>query len=161
MITTELNTLSDTSKIWIYQSPRTFTDVEMNRITNILNSFMGEWNSHGKDLTGAFEIINNQFILIAVDEKMAGASGCSIDSSVNIIKAIGNEFNLDLLNKSNVAYSNDSEINISSFRDIKPLVENGKINASTLIFDLSVTSISDIRNGWPKQASQTWVSRFL
>ncbi len=154
------DTLPDTSRIWIYQSPRPFAEEEKDFISSKLQEFMNQWNSHGKDLTGQFEIRDDQFIVIAVDEEMAGASGCSIDSSVNTIKSIGSELRIDLLDKSTVSFKEDS-IQSVPFQKVKGLVEEGIIKPQTLIYDLSITSLGSYRNHWPVEADTTWVKRYF
>ena len=76
------------SKIWIFQSQRNFSAEEIVEIEQILDNFMKEWNAHGASLTSAYAIPYDRFIVIAVDENKAQASGCSIDSMTRIIKTL-------------------------------------------------------------------------
>src|SRR5579871_543319 len=83
------------SKIWIYQADRFMTEEETAFIENILKEFTHSWESHGQPLKAEFNICHRLFILLAVDEEIKDASGCSVDKSVHIIKMIGQKLNID------------------------------------------------------------------
>lgn len=161
MIASNLDTLSDQSRIWIYQSSRELNEAEIALVNSELSKFIQQWNSHGKDLSGSFDILNNLFVILAVDEEMAGASGCSIDSSVHLMKELGASLNIDFLNKSIIAYLDNGEIKITPFNKIKDLVETGLIAPKTPIFDLSITKLQEYISGWPRTASDTWISKYF
>src|SRR5215217_4161490 len=95
---------SPQSKIWIYQSNRAFTPIEVNEIQQKLDEFTGQWTAHGHKLKAKAEIRYNFFIVLIVDQDSANATGCSIDSSVRVIKEIEQAYNVDLFNRFNMAY---------------------------------------------------------
>ena len=81
MVQTE-NNLPDSSRVWVYQSNRAFTQEELVELKNELDQFGASWEAHGTKLNSAIEIYYNQFIVIFVDESGQEATGCSIDKSV-------------------------------------------------------------------------------
>src|SRR5690606_39479131 len=94
--------LSQNSKIWIFQSTRNFTSEEINEIEQVLDIFMKEWNAHGAKLTAAYALPYDRFIVLAVDENVEPASGCSIDSMTRIIKARSEEHTSELQSRENI-----------------------------------------------------------
>ena len=110
--------LSNDSRLWVYQSDRSFTEAESKSISQKLEAFVFGWNAHGASLKADFMLVNNQFIVLGVDEKMASASGCSIDSSVKIIKEIGKEFSIDFFNRLKLVVEKDSEMKMIAFSDL-------------------------------------------
>ena len=96
--------LPDSSRIWIYQSNRSFSEVELVEIRAALDQFLSEWTAHGSDLNAGYEIPYNRFIVIALDQSIAGATGCSIDASVRFIQSLEQKYTVDLLDKMNVSY---------------------------------------------------------
>ena len=153
--------LSETSKIWIYQSNREFSDNELEIIKTKLDSFIENWQGHGDDLKASYQLKYNQFIILAVDEKFNEVSGCSIDASVNLIKQFEKEFMLDLTNKLNISFKDNKNINIVSLTDFKHYVKQGKINLNTIVFNNMVTSKADYINNWEVTADKSWHKRFF
>src|SRR5215210_7938164 len=85
---------NNNSRVWIYQSNRLFTLHEAFEIEEMLKSFVGNWRSHGTPVTGYANLFFGQFIVLIADETRSGVSGCSTDSSVRLIKDIGQMFNV-------------------------------------------------------------------
>ena len=101
-----LSNLSSSSKIWIYKSNRELTLSEQSFIREELDLFIPHWASHGNKLFGGAEVRENWFVVLAVDETQSTASGCSIDTSVQFMKALGKELNVDFFDRMHVLITN-------------------------------------------------------
>jgi len=126
------DSLEDTSKIWIYQSNREFSEKEVAEIKINLENFIGAWKRHGDDLKASYQIKYNQFIVIAVDENYNEVSGCSIDASVNLIKQFEQKFAIDLTNKLNISFKDNHNINVVSMADFQNYAKQQKITSDTV-----------------------------
>ena len=80
--------LPEESKIWIYPSNRKFSEQEVAAIETDLKLFLDSWDSHGTGLESSYQIKYNRFILLAVNQEVQTASGCSIDKSVQFIQQL-------------------------------------------------------------------------
>jgi hypothetical protein len=69
----------------IYQSNRKFSDAEFSEIETDLQAFL-ENCAHGTSLVSSYQLKYNRFIILAVDQDVQTATGCSIDSSVEFIQ---------------------------------------------------------------------------
>jgi hypothetical protein len=116
---TEFNTLSDQSRIWIYQAAVPFTAQQLAVISAKCKAFINAWTRHGDDLKGSFTIKYNQFLILAVDESFNSVSGCSIDSSVHFIQGLETELELSLLDKMQVSFKDNASVNLVSLADFK------------------------------------------
>ncbi len=96
--------LPDTSRVWIYQANRSFSDKELQELQVELESFIEGWTAHSSDLKAGYEIRYNRFIILALDQSLTSASGCSIDASVHFIQGLEQKYNVSLLDKMNVSY---------------------------------------------------------
>lgn len=155
-----INNYSPTSKVWVYQASRDFTPEETQLVTNQLNQFISNWNSHGAPVDGGFEIKHNRFIVLIASEQ-SGVSGCSIDSSVKVIRDIEANFNLGLLDRSIVSYLSGKEVKAVPFTSIKKEIEAGNITPNTTIFNNTVSSLSEFENSWLQKAENSWISRYF
>ncbi len=96
--------LPESSRVWIYQANRSFTEEEQEEIKQKLQVFIEQWTAHGANLKASYEIRYKRFIILGLDQKMNSATGCSIDESVRFIQQPGKDYNVDLLDKMNVSY---------------------------------------------------------
>lgn len=147
---------SPQSKVWIYQSNRKFTDQETEEIRNILNRFVVQWAAHGSQLKAKAEVYHHYFIVLVVDEAMANASGCSIDSSVRTIKEIESKFGLDLFNRFNMAYKLDDGVHVASKEDFETLISIKKIGLDTIVFNNLVQTLAEFEQKWEVPLKDSW-----
>lgn len=157
----EYNTLPENSRVWIYQSDREFSQEEKEIITEEAGKFIEAWTRHGDHLKGGFEIKYNQFLILAVDESFANVSGCSIDASVRFVQKLENVISADLMNKLNVSFKEEQNINIVSLSAFQNFVKAGKINSETIVFNNMVQTKGDLRKRWEVPAKDSWHQRFL
>ncbi|REE82225.1 hypothetical protein BX611_1771 [Lutibacter oceani] len=153
--------LENSSRVWIYQSNREFSENEIAKIKIKIESFVSNWQRHGEDLKGSYKIKYNQFIILAVDENFNDVSGCSIDASVNLIKNIEQEFSVDLTNKLNISFKDNSNINIVSMAEFQKYAKQEKITSNTIVFNNMVNTKEDFEYNWEVTADRSWHKRFL
>ena len=155
------DSLEGSSKIWIYQSNREFSEKEVAEISHSLENFIGSWKRHGDDLKASYQIKYNQFIVLAVDEIYNEVSGCSIDASVNLMKQFEQKFAVDLTNKLNISFKDNHNINVVSMADFQNYAKQQKITSNTVVFNNMVTNKADFEQNWEVTADKSWHKRFL
>jgi hypothetical protein len=153
--------LSDESKIWIYQSNRKFSDQEFSEIELSLTSFLKSWSAHGTPLECGFEMKYNRFIIIAVNQEIQAATGCSIDASVQFIQSLEEKYQVDLLDKMNVTFKNGEHIAHKSLIDFKKMAKEKAVTENTIVFNNLVNSIEEYNESWEVPAGDSWHSRFF
>ena len=158
---TSYSDLPDTSRVWIYQSDRPFTEHELSTISSKTSAFIEQWTRHGDHLKGSFTIKHHQFLILAVDEGFANASGCSIDASVRFIQQLEQELQVDLLNKLNVSFKDGNNINIVTLADFQEFAKNNKITKDTIVFNNMVQTKAEVETHWEVPAKQSWHHRFI
>lgn len=158
---TDFKNLPDDSRIWIYQSNRKLSDTEVSEITTKTESFLEQWTAHGQNLEAGFEIRYNRFIVIALNQENASASGCSIDASVYFIQTLEKEYGLDLMDKMNVTFYNGDFIAHKTLADFKKMAKARSVSPNTVVFNNLVVTKEDYLENWEVPASDSWHSRFL
>lgn len=151
--------ISESSRVWIYQSDRILKKEEEEQIQNILEQFTSRWHAHGHQLTALAEIRYHRFIILMVDEARVGASGCSIDKSVNLMKEIEQQFKLGLFDRFNIAYRTHSEITSCSRAEFEKLLASGEINENTIVFNNLVQTVKDLDTSWEVPFKDSWHAR--
>ncbi len=153
--------LPDTSRVWIYQSNRSFSEQELKEITTKLENFIREWTAHGADLQASFEIRYRRFIIIALDQQMNAATGCSIDASVRFIQELETQYDVDLLDKMNVSYKQGDFVAYKSLTDFRKMAKDRAVSPKTIVFNNLVNNKAEYLSDWEVPASDSWHKRFL
>ncbi len=157
----DFNKLPETSRVWIYQANRSFTDGEKEEIKSKLSQFINEWTAHGKDLQAGFELKYKRFLIIALNQDENAATGCSIDASVGFIQSLEKDYNVDLLDKMNVSYKQGEFIAYKPLKDFKQMAKDKAVSKNTIVFNNLVTNIAEFKENWEVPASESWHNRFL
>ena len=157
----EFESLCDTSKIWIFQSNRPFSDVEKDMINTKMEDFVDNWKRHGDDLKASFVIRYDQFIILAVDEQYNDVSGCSIDASTHIFKQFERDFQIDLFSKLNTAFKDGDHINVVSLSDFQKFVKEQKIDSKTVVFNNMIGTKKELDTSWEVTANESWHRRYF
>lgn len=153
--------LPDHARLWIYQASRPFTDEEQSLIKTGLNSFCEQWNAHQQPLNSSFDIRYGRFIILAVDEGVHAASGCSIDSSVAVIRQIADRFGVDMFNRLDQAMLIDGQVEIRSLSEIKKALAEERLSEHTKVFNNLVKDMAEFKSGWIVPIADSWLSRFV
>ncbi len=149
--------LRDESKIWIYQAERALSETEISLITPLFRSFCENWTAHNNQLKASFEIIQNQFIVLAVDESLNTASGCSIDKSVAFLKSISEQLGISLFERMKMAYLKNETLSTIHYNDIQKAFEDGLINEETPFYNNNVQSLGEYRNSFLSPLKNHWL----
>ncbi len=153
--------LPSESRVWIYQSSRKFTDEETVAIENDLIAFIENWCAHGTSLEASYQIKYNRFIIIAVNQEVQAATGCSIDSSVAFIQNLEQKYSVDLLDKMNVAFKQGEYITYKTLLEFKKLAKDKSVSENTIVFNNLVNTIEEWNENWEIPANESWHSRFF
>lgn len=153
--------LSAESRVWIYQGSRPFTSHEEELVSKALKVFCEQWNAHGQALKSSFRIENNQFVIMSVDEDFHNPSGCSIDSSVGVLRQIHSVTGVDLLDRSKISFYLDGQVMLIPLSDVKANFISGRLQASTITFNTLATTKAEWEEKWQIPAEKSWMVKYL
>ncbi|MBO6881025.1 ABC transporter ATPase [Winogradskyella sp.] len=157
----DFDTLSEESRVWIYQANRSFTEEEIAELESKIETFITAWTAHGKDLQAGYKIVYKRFIVIALNQNLNNATGCSIDASVHFIQQLEKEYNVDLMDKMNVSFKQGEFVAYKPLVDFKTMAKNRSVSKNTIVFNNLVTNIAEFKDNWEVPASESWHSRFI
>lgn len=157
----DFDVISEESRIWIYQSNRTLSPVEIIEIEAKIKDFLISWTAHGSDLQASFLIKYNRFIVISLNESFNIATGCSIDSSVRFIQELEKLYDVSLLDKMNVSYRHGEFIAYKPLIEFKKMIKNRSISKKTIVFNNLINSKSEFLNNWEVPIEESWHNRFF
>jgi predicted HTH domain antitoxin len=154
-------TLPENSRVWIYQASRGLSESEIAEIKQELTLFLDSWTAHGEGLKAGFELKYNRFIVIALDQELQSATGCSIDASVRFIQDLEKKYNIDLLDKMNVSFKQGPYVAYKPLKEFKKMIKDRAVTEKTIVFNNLVANKGEYLDHWEVPASQSWHARFI
>ena len=162
---TDLNAfaaLPPDSRVWVYQAQRNLTDNEVALAVNLGQQFIANWAAHGHKLDAVFDVLYHRFVVLAVDQRSAAASGCSIDASVKFIRQLSDTLQTDLLERLNLAYlDHNNQVQAVHVNQLQSAYEQGLISGQSNVFNNMVTTVAKLRDGWQVALGQSWAASRL
>lgn len=149
------------TRVWIYQSDKPIPTGTVEELRTVVNQFAQNWVSHNRQLRAHGDVLHNRFILLAVDESQADASGCSIDKSVHFLKQVEQQLGVDLFDRMTFAWMDGEEVKTATSGIFSQLYQSGNISDETLVFDNLVKTKGELEEKWLKPLNQSWHKRFV
>ena len=157
----DFDQMPETSRVWIYQAERKLSKEEVEFVEKSTADFLRNWSAHGNGLKSSFRVNYDQFLILTVDESFSQASGCSIDASVNLIKALEERIGISFITNGLVGFLINDEVKLLPFNTLKKEIEANTISESTLMFNNTIQYLSDLKSKWIVESKQGWVSRYF
>lgn len=151
-------TLSDAARVWIYQSNRLFSLSEALELESELDAFIDEWTSHGAAVAGSAHLFFGQFIVLIADESDTIVSGCSTDKSVHFIQSIEKRYNVQLLDRTTLAFLVKDKLQLLPLNQLPYALEHGFIGPGTLYFNNLVATLGALKENWIIPAGRSWLT---
>lgn len=147
--------MSKSSRLWIYQSDKELSSEQEMQICAEMDSFVNTWQAHRQQLLAAYELVHGYFLMFAVDEAQAAASGCSIDSSVHFIQKMEDKLGVSFLNRNLLAYRHGEEIAVLTRLEFRQAVENSAITGETPVFNNLIQTVAELEH-WEVPMKNSW-----
>ncbi len=155
--------LDPSSKVWIFQAETELTESQTTAIKELLFEFLEEWTAHNAQLYTSGDILHHRFIVIMVDERYQGASGCSLDKMTHFIQYMEHKYGITLLERMTVAYESSAsgEIATAPLNQLGEMAKVGIIQADTIVYNNLVKTKAEFEQAWKTEIKNSWHKRFI
>ena len=159
----DLIALENTSRVWLYQADRDLTYDELDDVREDIFNFLGSWTAHAAELHTYGNVFHRRFLGLFVDETAsAGASGCSIDSSVRFVQELGGKYGINFFDRMSYDYMDEKEeIHFINHTEMPEAYKNGVIDDNTLFFNHLVKSKGEFLKSWLVPLKESWHFKFV
>jgi hypothetical protein len=152
--------LPSDARLWIFPAARRLSNEESQSVLAEADAFISQWMAHGVPLTAGRELRHDQFVLVGVDERAAGVSGCSVDALVRRMQQLEGVLGVELVNNAPVLYREGDTIECVARERFAELAASGTVSPNTLVFDNTLTRVGDLQAGrWEVRAADSWHGR--
>ena len=149
------------ARAWVYKAARDLGQAEQKLIRERGAAFTAGWAAHGAPLDACVDVLHDRFVVVAVDEAQAEASGCSIDKSVGFIEQLEQDLNLMLTDRMVVVVEREGRVQGVRLQELPTLLAEGLIGLDTIVFDDLVATVGDLRERFRVRLADSWMRRFL
>ena len=148
------------ARLWIFPASRALTEEERGRVLAETDAFIDQWTAHGVPLSAARDIRHGQFVLVGVNERAAGVSGCSVDALVRRMGHLQSALGVEFTNNAPVLFRSGAKIERVPRERFAELAANHEVGPDTVVFDNTIESVDDVRSGrWEVRAADAWHAR--
>jgi hypothetical protein len=156
------DTLPDSARVWVFGSDRPLSDEATEILMKAVEDHLAEWKAHGEPLTAAYEWRFGRLLVVGVDQRTAGASGCSIDGLFHVLQSIESQLGARLVGGGRVFYrDSNGEVQSVERHELKALRDSGAIRENSVVFDTSLTDLGSLREGFERPARKSWAAGML
>ncbi len=153
--------LPEHSRLWIYQAARELNESEVSKAETLLKGFTEQWAAHGQGLKASYQILHQRFLILGVDQQHHEPSGCSIDSSVAVIRELEQAFGTSFFERTLIPFRINGQVEVVPMSQIKEKVAQGELSPETPTFNHLVANKAAWEQGWEVPAKDTWLSRYF
>ena len=154
--------LPDDARVWVFASDRPLADAHAERLLAAVDAFLARWAAHGQPLTAARDWVDDRFLVVAVDQREAHASGCSIDGLFRTLQQLGREIGASLVGGGRVYFRDGAgAVQTVARHEFSDRAARGEITGETAVFDPTVTTAGDWRHRFERPARESWHAALL
>lgn len=156
-----IDTLPAHARVWVYKSAKPFTPEQRRAILERGHAFTVNWAAHGAALDACVDVLHDHFVVVAVDEEQAAASGCSIDKSVRFVQDLERDLAVNLTDRMVVLFEQGSEVRVCRVPEVQGMLERGELSGATMVYDDLVNTKGELDTRFRSPLRDTWMARFL
>ncbi len=149
--------LPDDARVWVFAADRPLADGAAERLLGEVDAYLSRWAAHGQPLTCGRDWRDERFLAIAVDQRDAHASGCSIDGMFRVLQKLESVLGASLVASGLVLWRDrDGAIRSGTRDDFADLAARGDVSPETHVFDPLVDTVADWRTRFERPAAESW-----
>ena len=148
--------LAPHARLWVFTSNKLLSSEQCSFIESELKQFLEGWNNHGKAMAGQAWIEMNRILVVAADENIMLASGCSIDKLNREVLRIGDALGVNLFDRLTVMFQENGEIQTEGIAQFWALRKANRLTDETLVLDTTVGTLGDWTTSKWKPFANTW-----
>lgn len=154
-----LERLKDEAAVWVFGASRTLTPGESEQVTQSAKEFVRQWTSHRRALNASVEVLEERFLVVALDDE---SSGCAIDSLFDFVGQLERSLDAKLLDRSLVFYrGTDGGVHSVDRPSFREMAKRGEVTLDTEVFNPAVASGEEMRTSWNVPARDSWHKQYF
>jgi len=151
------DTLPAHARLWIYGASQ---QLDAAQLEPMLKTFATEWTAHRQELQASATVYNQYFILLAVNEEVNAASGCSIDQATRFMLDLGQRMGINLLERRRYYIRENLKIVCYEHDAFAQALRDQRLGPHTIVADTLINKMGDLASFW-KPLGDSWHRRLF
>jgi hypothetical protein len=149
--------MPDDARVWAFGAAAPVDEIDAAKLLAVVDGYLLQWKAHGQPLTCARDWRDERFLIVAVDQRTEGASGCSIDGLFHALQGHEESLGTSVV-AGGLVFFRDALGLVHALRrdEFERLASIGEVSATTHVFDLTVTTAGDYRKRFEPNAGDSW-----
>ncbi|HET9684352.1 MAG TPA: hypothetical protein VFP15_09635 [Gemmatimonadaceae bacterium] len=149
------DSLPDSARVWIFGSDQRLSEEGAATLMREVGDHLANWKAHGEPLTVGSQLIDDRFLVVAVDQSTTGASGCSIDGLFRVLRAVQGGLGVNLVGGGRLFYRDGrGQVRCAQRSQLDELRDSGEITNDTVVFDTTITDLGTFRSKFERAAEK-------
>jgi hypothetical protein len=154
---TQFPALPPDARLWVFAADAPLTETAAGTLLAEVDQFLDAWQAHGAPLSCARDWRDDRFLAVAVDQRSAGASGCSIDGLFRTLQRIGPSLGASLLPSGRVFWrAANGDVQGGDRAAFIAAAKDGSVGANTPAFDTTILTAGEWRTTFEKPVADSW-----
>ena len=157
-----IDTLPDDARTWVFGATPALDADAAGRLLADVDAHLADWSAHGAPLTVGRALDEQRFLVIAVDQRTAGASGCSIDGLFRVLQRAEAGYGVSLVAGGRVFWRDAHGVVQGGTReDFRATAAAAQVNLESRVFDTTVGTLGALRSEFEKRAAESWHAQLM
>jgi hypothetical protein len=154
------DTLPGDARCWVFAVAEPLAPAGAAQLLAATDDWLAQWRAHGQPLAAGRDWRDARFLAVAVDERAAGASGCSVDALFRTLRGLDGAIGAPLVGGDRVFWrAADGTIQSASRAEFAAALGRGALAADTPVFDTTLTTVEGWRSGFERPLADSWHAR--
>ncbi len=156
----EFDALPDDGRAWVFGASEPLDAARSAELLRTVDATLAQWSAHGVPLTCARDWREGRFLVVGVDTRDAGASGCSIDALFRALQQLERTLGTALVAGGRIFYRDaKGAVQCVDRAGYLAMARRGDVGGETPVFDTTVTTVGDYRARFERPAAASWHAR--
>ena len=157
-----LDSLPADARTWVCGATPALDTGTAERLLADVDAHLADWKAHGEPLTVARTLVEGRFLVVAVDQRTAGASGCSIDGLFRTLQRAESGYGVSLVAGGRIFWRDTSGVVQGGGRDdFREAAALGTVTRDSSVFDTTVSTLGTLRQEFERPAARSWHAQLL
>jgi hypothetical protein len=158
----DFSSLPGDARVWVFAAGAPVDETDSRKLLAAVDAYLLQWKAHGHPLTCARVWRDERFLVVGVDQRTEGASGCSIDGLFRTLQGLEKAVGTSLVG-GGAMFFRDAEgmVHGVSSRDFQRLAASGSVGPATQVFDTTLTTADEYRVHFERPAGESWHATLL
>lgn len=150
----------DTARLWLMAFPRPLEESEKIQLAEGFDAFRPHWKTHTTPIQSGWMLLEDQIFAVVENTMGKSPSGCSIDAMLRTSIKLASILELPFLDAQSILVRTASRLRVVAKSELEPLLQDGTLDAATLVIDLGLLELGQLRSGQlERPLAKTWIGR--